>query len=216
MKELYTKLKTQLSNTNTGEMSDRSFDSIKNICEIANPKSILEIGFNRGNSALMWLLNSNANLTSIDIRTKEEIKTTLEVLNKEFGERFEYHKVDAYNELPFKSEWVGKFDLIFIDCWHVPLGYELDTNTAMYFGSQYIAYDDYVSHPHSSFIQNYIKDNDSLKELKTYPTGNGQSLIKNENSTQTKGNEEILLKIKNLLKENSLKLEILKKRFNLK
>ncbi len=177
MEKLYKKLKPQLSNTNTGEMPDGSFDSIKNICEITTPKSILEIGFNRGNSALMWLLNSEANLTSIDIRSEEEVKNTLKVLNGEFGKRFEYYKIDAYNELPFKSEWIGKFDLIFIDCWHVPLGYELDTNTAMYFGSQYIAYDDYVSHPHSSFIQNYVRNNDNLKELKTYPTGNGQSII---------------------------------------
>lgn len=216
MEKLYKKLKPQLSNTNTGEMPDGSFDSIKNICEITTPKSILEIGFNRGNSALMWLLNSEANLTSIDIRSEEEVKNTLKVLNGEFGKRFEYYKIDAYNELPFKSEWIGKFDLIFIDCWHVPLGYELDTNTAMYFGSQYIAYDDYVSHPHSSFIQNYVRNNDNLKELKTYPTGNGQSIIKNKNAAQTRGNREILLKIRNLLKENSSKLETLKKRFNLK
>lgn len=214
MKEQYNKLKTQLSSTNTGEMPGGSFDSIKSICEIANPKSILEIGFNRGNSALMWLLNSNANLTSIDVRSKEEVKSTLKTLNKEFGERFKYHKLDAYSELPFKSEWIGKFDLIFIDCWHVPLGYEVDTNTAMYFGSQYIAYDDYVSHPQSNFIKNYVKNNDNLEELKVYSTGNGQSLIENKNNLETKGNEEILSKIKNILKENSSKFEILKKRFN--
>ena len=38
----------------TGELEFESFFSIKDICERVTPLSILELGFNRGASALMW------------------------------------------------------------------------------------------------------------------------------------------------------------------
>ena len=192
VKSLYSIYKNKLSSTNTGEMPEDSFSSIRDICDITKPKSILEIGFNRGNSALMWLLNSEASLISIDIRKKEELKSSLEVINSEFGNRFNYYTLDAYKELSFKNEWVGKFDLIFIDCWHVPIGYELETHTSLYFGSPFIAYDDYLNHKHSGYIKNFVKNNPNLEEIKTYNTGTGQSLIKNINYPRTKGNVEIL------------------------
>ena len=207
----YRILKKKLSNNNTGEMPDNCFFSIKDICDYTKPTSILEIGFNRGNSALMWLLNSEAKLTSIDVRKEVEIKKSLDTLKSNFPSRFEYHKIDAYKQLPFKSEWVGKFDLIFIDCWHVPVGYELDSNTAMYFGSPYIAYDDYLTHTHSSFIKKFVKDHKNLEEIKTYPTGAGQSIVKNLNYTETKGDEIFLENNKKIISNNLKKLAILEK-----
>ena len=209
----YRILKKKLSNNNTGEMPDNCFFSIKDICDYIKPTSILEIGFNRGNSALMWLLNSEAKLTSIDIRKEVEIKNSLDILKSNFSNRFEYYKIDAYKELPFKSEWVGKFDLIFIDCWHVPVGFELDSNTAMYFGSPYIAYDDYLTHTHSSFIKKFVKEHKNLEEIKTYSTGSGQSIVKNLNYEETRRNEKILNNIKNIIKNNPEKWKILEKRF---
>ena len=219
MKNSYKILAAQLSKCNTGEMPEVSFDSIKDICNITNPKSILEIGFNRGSSALMWLLNSNAKLTSIDVRKEQEIIHSLSTLKSNFKDRFTYYKMDAYRELPFKSEWIGKFDLIFIDCWHDPIGYELDTNTAMYLGSPVIVYDDYLTHPHSSFIRNLVKDNHNLKEIKTYSNGYfedmGQSIIQNLNHQITSGNDMILKYIKILLEKNKKELDDLEKTFKI-
>jgi len=210
----YSDLVKKLSNPNTGEMPDSSFKAIKDICKIVNPNSILEIGFNRGSSALMWLLNSKAHVTSIDIRTEQDLEKSLDVLKSNFKDRFNYYEKDAYKELPFESDWVGKFDLIFIDCWHVPLGYELDTKTAMFFGSPYIAYDDYLTHSESNFIRNFVEKNPNLKEIKTYSGGFGQSLVQNVNYLQTRNDDILLDNIKNMLKENEENLKTLKNRFN--
>ena len=69
-----------------GEMSHHCFETIEDICQITTPNSILEIGFRRGNSALMWLINSSATLMSLDI-DDFSIKS-VQLLESQFPNRF--------------------------------------------------------------------------------------------------------------------------------
>lgn len=210
MIEKFNFLKNKLSDKCTGEIDESGFFSIKEICETCNPQNILEVGFNRGNSALMWLLNSNANLTSIDIRKESSISESLTTLKENFGERFTYIEKDAYLELHLTNEWVNKFDLIFIDAWHTPLGYEIDTLTAKYLGCNYIVYDDYISHKNSPYIQTYVNNDIDLEEIKKYDTNQG--LVKVITNKPSDGN--ILKKIKQKVKSNMHEFNNLKKIFN--
>jgi hypothetical protein len=210
MIEEFKQLKNKLSDKCTGEIDESGFYTIKEICKTCNPKNILEVGFNRGNSALMWLLNSNANLTSIDIRKESSIIDSLTTLKEKFGTRFKYIEKDAYLELHLTDEWINKFDLIFIDAWHTPIGYEIDTLTAKYLGCDYIVYDDYVSHRNSPYIQNFIKSDLDLEEIGKYDTNQG--LIKV--ITNKPGDGNILKKIKQKVKSNRNEFNNLKKVFN--
>jgi hypothetical protein len=74
-------LQKKLSKANTGHSTIESFDVIKDICLITKPLNILEIGFNRGDAALMFLANSDCNLTSIDVRNESELQDSFTPLN---------------------------------------------------------------------------------------------------------------------------------------
>jgi len=163
----------------------------------------------------MFLLNSEASITSIDVREESEIKNSINTIKENFGDRFIYLKKNAYSELPYLSEFIGKFDLIYIDCWHTPEGYEMDTNTAMLFGSKYIVFDDYMTHKNSNFIKNYVKNNNNLQEIILYNIECGKALIENINYEKTKDSYEILENIKNIYNNNLGKFKQLFKCYNL-
>jgi hypothetical protein len=54
-----------------GSLGPHSVGSIREICNICNPMSILEIGFNVGYSASMWLGFTGAVLYSVDNSTRD-------------------------------------------------------------------------------------------------------------------------------------------------
>ncbi|MGL1446978.1 hypothetical protein ACSTIZ_00530, partial [Vibrio parahaemolyticus] len=53
-------------------LGPHSIYAIKLTANAIKPKRILEIGFNMGRSASMWLKFTDANITSVDISDKEE------------------------------------------------------------------------------------------------------------------------------------------------
>tara|TARA_Y100000004_G_scaffold194777_1_gene260197 strand:- start:82 stop:666 length:585 start_codon:yes stop_codon:yes gene_type:complete len=188
----------KLSNKITGEL--QTDVAVKDICELIKPTNILEIGFNRGKSASMWLKHSTANLVSIDLRPQSEVIESINTFNELYPNRFEYLSINAHTELPFKKdEWVGKFDFIFIDSSHTKSSFVIDTNVALYFGAKYMAYDDYFKHRNSSFIQNYINTEPNIKLLKTWNNDQGVALVENLNINSCKGNKSHLDIIKNEL-----------------
>lgn len=83
--------------------------------EIVKPKRILEIGFNIGYSAAMWLTLSDAHVDSLDISMKDETLYAAGLLDHRFGKpivRFEYFLRSLYYS-------VGKYyELCFIDGAH--------------------------------------------------------------------------------------------------
>ena len=155
-----------------GEMSHHCFETIEDICQTTSPNSILEIGFRRGNSALMWLINSSATLMSLDI-DDFSIKS-VQLLESQFPNRFKYLQCDSRI---FKSE--ETFDLIFIDGDHSVDGIESDIKMSLQLNPKYLVLDDYFHGDHHQDMYKLISQFD-LEIMKEYRTHQGQVLIKNK------------------------------------
>ena len=56
----------QLPATEVGHWDEGHVEIAQEVIALCNPRSILEIGFNVGHSALIWLSLSQALLTSVD------------------------------------------------------------------------------------------------------------------------------------------------------
>ena len=156
-----------------GEMSHHCFETIEDICQTTAPNSILEIGFRRGNSALMWLINSSATLMSLDI--DDFSVKSVQLLESQFPNRFRYLQCDSKS---FKSE--ETFDLIFIDGDHSFEGIESDVKMSLQLNPKYLVFDDYFHGDHHQIICNIISQF-NLKTIKEYKSHQGQILTKNNN-----------------------------------
>ena len=155
-----------------GEMDRHCFATISDICQITTPNSILEIGFRRGNSALMWLINSSATLMSLDI--DDFSVKSVQLLESTFPDRFRYMQCDSRN---FKSE--ETFDLIFIDGDHSFEGIEGDIKMSLQLNPKYLVLDDYFHGDHHQDMCKVISQF-NLEIMKEYKTHQGQVLIKNK------------------------------------
>lgn len=88
---------------------------------VKNKKTILEIGFNAGHSALIFLLsNPNATMMIFDLGEHSYSKLCFEYLDKEFPNRLEIIWGDSTIQLPLyiTQHNQQKFDLIHIDGGH--------------------------------------------------------------------------------------------------
>ncbi len=173
-----------LSKNTVGELlHERSWDAVKDICEKVKPLSILELGFNRGSSALMWLFNTpnKTKLHSIDIRSKEEVSESLKYINDIFGGRFKYSHLDHQLLTETYTKGLGmvnKYDLIFIDGDHSYRGILRDAKNSLKLNPKYIAFDDYFHAAHGRDTQKVISEL-GLEVIKEYKNSTGQALTKN-------------------------------------
>jgi predicted O-methyltransferase YrrM len=87
------------------------FELIK-LCKENNFKNILEIGFLTGISALVFLENSDANVTSIDLREKDYTLQGKEFIDNKYKNRHKLLIGNSVNIVPNLNEL---YDLIFID-----------------------------------------------------------------------------------------------------
>jgi len=110
---------------------------LRKAVEIVKPKLILEIGFNCGWSAAIWLNICNAGLVSIDISDKEETLVAAEILKNRFTSRFYFKLRKDFIELVRNS-----YDLIFIDGDHRESFIVDDINLAKDLNIPYILFDD--------------------------------------------------------------------------
>jgi predicted O-methyltransferase YrrM len=88
------------------------------LCFGDNIKNILEIGFNAGHSADLFLnTNTNCNLTSFDIGEHDYVKIAKEFIDKTYPSRHTLILGDSTKTIP-KYDSDIKYDLIFIDGGH--------------------------------------------------------------------------------------------------
>ncbi len=129
---------------------------------IANPYSIMEIGFNAGASALLFLmLNPNLEYHSIDI--VENGKSVAYIGTNFKGFRF-------YNKSSFDLPDIRMhsiYDLVFIDGDHSEEGVKNDIEKSLLFNPKYILLDDF-KHPSHSYIEKIILEDERVEVVKVW------------------------------------------------
>ena len=118
------------------------FDNlIKNLyrcLDTISPKSIVEIGFNAGHSAIMFLEYSNdITVHSYDICARKYTQPCASKVKQEYKDRFEFTKADST-----KLQSVTSADMILIDGNHTYSFVKNDIKLAINSGIEYILLDD--------------------------------------------------------------------------
>ena len=133
----------------TGESGKVYYPVFCDVIEKTSPKVILEIGFNRGSSALGFLLASDdVILYSADIR--EDVGRSVEYLQELFPGRFFYLQGDSKDLLEHLP--VESVDLVFVDGDHSYGGMKKDCETALELKSPYILHDEYHNKGHTNDV----------------------------------------------------------------
>lgn len=105
-----------LPTSSEGSLSIDQLDIIEEVSNIVRPGMMLEIGFNIGKSAVMWLESSSTFLFSIDDCGHLETEEAVEIVKEWYPDRFYFIECDSllvYPKLKGKT-----FNLAFIDGGH--------------------------------------------------------------------------------------------------
>ncbi len=146
---------------------------IADTLSITQPKNILEIGFFQGSSAGMWLYLSDAKLTSVDPMVNlydanvkhDGLLGNVDKLKAAFPDRFTFIQKDSKLVRP---DLVGqKFDLMFIDGDHRPIGIRNDFNLAIELGIPWVLVDDFVTDVMEVYVREFTGS--FLSPVRIYP-----------------------------------------------
>jgi len=123
---------------------------------IAYRDNIVEIGFNAGHSAYMWLHNSanmDTHLTSIDIGRHNYTREGVTLIKKEYNDRFNYIECDSLEAGLYLQKYIIvndqltnniiNYKLFSIDGSHDRLHIINDIQLAYFYNTKYILLDDY-------------------------------------------------------------------------
>jgi len=136
------------------------------ILEIAKPGTILEIGFNAGASALLFLMiDDDIILDSIDIVNNDKSK---DYLFRNY--RHSFYVVDSADfGAIYDNSIYGRYDLIFIDGDHSEEAVIRDIQNSLKLTPRYLLFDD-VRHPSHSYIERIITEDfkDKLDVVKLW------------------------------------------------
>jgi predicted O-methyltransferase YrrM len=153
--------------TGWGEVNSDQRASFSDVLEITKPKSMMEIGFNRGASALTWLLNGVDFLYSVDV---DGSMNSVNFLKAQFNSkeriRFNFKRINS--QLLTKETLGMDFDLIFIDGDHSFNGCGNDIEKSLLFNPKFLLFDDYFHPGHQADIQAAIRHFPNLKMIKEY------------------------------------------------
>lgn len=105
--------------------------------ENIKPKKVLEIGFNMGHSAVMWLNMGHIAVCSLDISEKDETIEAAKLLEERYAGMFLY-----FNRKHTAVD-LGQFDLCFIDGAHDEESIIKDIEYAKILSIPYILFDDW-------------------------------------------------------------------------
>lgn len=136
------------------------------IIEIVKPRQILEIGFNIGGSALMFLkIQPELIYNSIDIIVNEK---SVQYLEDEF-KFFEFYNYDSKDIRPGEDFLMPYYDMVFIDGDHTESGVRNDIEKSLLFNPKYLLFDDY-RHPSHSYIEKIVTEDykDKLEVVKVF------------------------------------------------
>ena len=118
--------------------------TIEQVLDLTNAKNMLEIGFNIGYSASMWL-NTNNNqldkLISVDIGMHKDTLAASEAVKDKYGDRFTFVLSDSTKAEHLLSG--HNFDIAFIDGAHEYNGVVADIEMCVSLKIPYLIFDDY-------------------------------------------------------------------------
>lgn len=140
--------------------------AFREILGIAKPEKVLEVGFNAGASALMFLsINPKLIYSSVDVQ--ENAKSIGYLAARFFG--FNFRKINSKLINPGMVSFCSGYDLIFLDGDHSEDGVRSDIEMALAFKPKYILFDD-VFHPSHFYIHKIITEDyaDKLEIVKIY------------------------------------------------
>lgn len=131
---------------------ERLMPAFAEVMEIANPSTMLEIGFNAGNASLIFLtIDPELILDSVDIVMNEK---SAYFLWCKFPS-FRIHDLDSKLIEPNVNSLYEQYDLIFIDGDHTYEGVIADIESSLKFKPKYLLFDD-VRHPSHGYIEEII------------------------------------------------------------
>ena len=119
-----------------------SLEAVRSILKIVRPERILEIGFDRGHSAAMWLGLSDASVVSVDISDDPELLRAVEILQERYPGRLTFIHGDSRTVRELLAPHA--FDLVFIDGDHSEEGALADLLLAFELEAPWIAFDDWL------------------------------------------------------------------------
>ena len=147
-------------NTTEGHWQDRNLfrPIIQDIYNKYNVKSILEIGFNIGYSASMWLefdYDKKSTLTSVDIGIHKDTEAAAAAVKNLHKERFSFILSDSKK---VKKQLQGQlFDLAFIDGDHTHQGVQNDIQSCINLKIPYLLFDDWHTYDEHGRYTNGVK-----------------------------------------------------------
>ena len=144
-------------------ISNYSLNKQLNLYDLSkNSENILEIGFNLGNSALLFLLsNSKSKIICFDICIHKYVKLCFNYLDELFPNRLQLIEGDSTNTVPlfYEKKYDNYFDLIHIDGGHHEHIARQDFLNTYPMAKRLIIFDDdWLSHL-NNLIQTYIQKN---------------------------------------------------------
>jgi len=170
--ELYAQL---TSHPTVGETGPPHAEFLMHAARQSNAKVIVEIGFNRGSSALSLLMSSDDCVVySVDIRTPEEVRASCDFLTAQFPNRFHYIHGNSRELLSLLP--ISNADLVFIDGDHSYDGVRNDVEQSLQLNPRCIVFDDYYHGSHRHDIQRVI-DEFQLVVAETSDIGCGQAFV---------------------------------------
>jgi len=168
--ELYSQLTSQPT---VGESGPPHAAFLMHAARQCEAKVIVEIGFNRGSSALSLLMSSDDCVVySVDIRTPEEVHASCDFLRTQFPNRFHYIHGNSNQLLTLLP--ITAADLVFIDGDHSYDGVRNDVAQSLQLNPRCIVFDDYYHGAHRHDIQRVI-DEFKLVVTETSDIGCGQA-----------------------------------------
>ena len=154
--------------TTEGHWHDRNVfrPIIQDIYSKFNVKSILEIGFNIGYSASMWLEfdpDNKSSLTSVDIGIHKDTVSAASAVKNLHGDRFSFILSDSKK---VKQQLTGKlFDIAFIDGDHSNIGVASDIRLCIDLQVPLLLFDDYWTYSDTNAIKKVCDQFVEMKKL---------------------------------------------------
>tara|TARA_Y100000356_G_C11249954_1_gene286449 strand:- start:800 stop:1429 length:630 start_codon:yes stop_codon:yes gene_type:complete len=121
-------------------------------------ETILEIGFNIGHSATLFLdycPDKKSKVTSVDLGIHKDTIKASEAVKGHFGDRFRFHLLNSkYMENTLKHD---TFDLAFIDGDHTHQGVQNDIQSCINLKIPYLLFDDWHTYDEHGRYTNGVK-----------------------------------------------------------